>query len=210
MLSFSELMILSASACFLRSISITAAGALFTNFSLPSFFRTPCKKPSLCFSSASIRAISASTSIMLPRGTAYSVVPTMKAAAPSALASTAVTAERLHIMIMTASKAATGFSPTTCYSSAAFWSMFFCKRLVRTLLITSFTTSICCTKASSTSVDMEIGLTIRLSPSLRSTMCCHNSSVMNGMNGCNRCNRLTKKPLVVAYTIMLKGGQKAS
>ena len=142
---------------------------------------------------------------MLPKGTANSVVPTMKAAAPSALASTAVTAERLHILIMTASKAATGFSPTTCNSNGSFWAMFFCKRIERTLLITSFTTSNCCTKASSTSVDMEIGLTIRLSPSLRSTMCCHNSSVMNGMNGCSRCNRLSKKPIVVSYTFLLMG-----
>ena len=55
MLSFKELMILSASACFLRSISRTAAGALLTNFSLLSFFNTPCRNPSLCFSSASIR-----------------------------------------------------------------------------------------------------------------------------------------------------------
>ena len=43
MLSFKELMILSASACFLRSISRTAAGALFTNFSLLSIFNTPIK-----------------------------------------------------------------------------------------------------------------------------------------------------------------------
>ena len=45
-LSFKEAILLSASACFLRSISITLAGALLTNFSLLNFFNTLCKKPS--------------------------------------------------------------------------------------------------------------------------------------------------------------------
>ena len=47
MLSFNIAILASASDCFLRSISITFAGALFTNFSFPSFFNTLCKKPSL-------------------------------------------------------------------------------------------------------------------------------------------------------------------
>ena len=46
MLSFKAAIFVSASACFLRSISITLAGALLTNFSLPSFFNTLCKNPS--------------------------------------------------------------------------------------------------------------------------------------------------------------------
>lgn len=40
MLAFSEAILLSASACFLRSMSMTAAGALLTNFSLLSFLST--------------------------------------------------------------------------------------------------------------------------------------------------------------------------
>ncbi len=46
MLSFKAAILVSASACFLRSISITFAGALLTNFSLPSFFKTLFKNPS--------------------------------------------------------------------------------------------------------------------------------------------------------------------
>ena len=46
MLSFKAAIFVSASACFLRSISITLAGALLTNFSLLSFFRTLCRNPS--------------------------------------------------------------------------------------------------------------------------------------------------------------------
>ena len=38
MLSFNAAIFVSASACFLRSISMTLAGALLTNFSLLSFF----------------------------------------------------------------------------------------------------------------------------------------------------------------------------
>ena len=38
--------------------------------------------------------------------------------------------------------------------------------------------------------------TIRLSPSLRSYICCHNSSVMKGMNGCSNFSKLSKKPKV--------------
>lgn len=44
-LSSIDLILLSASACFLRSISITFAGALLTKFSLPNFFMTEAKKP---------------------------------------------------------------------------------------------------------------------------------------------------------------------
>ena len=95
-----------------------------TNFSLLSFFITPCKNPSLCFNSASIRAISASTSIMLPNGTAYSVVPTMKEEAPSALLSTTVIEERLHIFWITALNYATTLGGRGFYVSMPWLSRF--------------------------------------------------------------------------------------
>ena len=142
---------------------------------------------------------------MLPKGTAYSVVPTMKEAAPSALFSTILMEERLHIFMITALNATTGFSPITCNSSVSFWAMFFCKRMERILLITSFTTSNSRMISSSTNADIDNGLTIKLSPSVRSQRCCHNSSVINGMNGWSRCNKLSKKPIVASYTFRLMG-----
>ena len=98
MLSFSDFDDALGIGLLLRSISMTAAGAWLTKLSLPSFFSTPCRNPSLCFSSASMRAISASTIYQVAQWYGISVVPTMNEAAPSALASTTVMAARLHIL----------------------------------------------------------------------------------------------------------------
>ncbi len=111
----------------------TAAGALlFTNFSiLPSFFST-LQNPSLCFSSASIRAISA-TSIILPKR--YGIFRSTYHEGSSTrhgLVLHYIDGERLHIFMITALNATTGFSPITCNSSVSFfWAMFFCKRMER-------------------------------------------------------------------------------
>ena len=52
MLSSIDLILLSASACFLRSISMTLAGALLTKLSLLNFFMTEARKPCWYFSSS--------------------------------------------------------------------------------------------------------------------------------------------------------------
>ena len=127
---------------------------------------------------------------------AYSVVPTINEPEPSALFSTASIEERLHNLVITGLNVATGFTSTTCNSKVSFCAMFFCKRIVRIPPITSFTTSNSLTIISLQAVGMFNCWTIRLSPSLRSYICCHNSSVMKGMNGCSNFSKLSKKPKV--------------
>ena len=71
-----------ASDCFFFSASITFSGALPTKLGLLSFASTFLRKPSRYVSSSCSFAISASLSMRLPKGTAYSVVPTRNDAAP--------------------------------------------------------------------------------------------------------------------------------
>ena len=78
--------------------------------------------------------------------------------------------------------------------------MFLLLRTPRTLVMMLFTISKSAIVAASPSSGLPIveGLTVMLSPSLRSAMCCHSSSVINGMKGWSRCSRWSKKPITAS------------
>ena len=84
--------------------------------------------------------------------------------------------------------------------SGSLGAMFFWLRTVRTPLTMSFTCSISAMSCSSCAVGASICNVARmmLSPSLRSVMCCHNSSVMKGIKGCNILSKSSKKAMVAS------------
>ena len=160
----------------------------------------PTTNPSRCFNSASAFAISASTSIRSPTGIANSRVPIMNDDVASLFCATYFTSFRPAIFLMIAPRAS--FLVTTASSSpltttsrvrSSRCPIFFVWRTPRTPEIICFASSKSGRSASS-SLLIASRLktsTINDSPSLRSAICCHSSSVMNGMKGCMICSSLS-------------------
>ena len=174
---------------------MTLAGALLTKLSLLNFFMTEARKPCWYFSSSWSLASSSSTLIILPNGTAYSVVRTRKEAEPAAFSSVRMIDDKLHILAITALKWSL-CSPNTCNSNASLFGIFFWRRIVRTPPTISFAISKSSRYKLSTGATSGISATIKLSPSLRGSNACHNSSVIKGINGWSRRSRASKKPSV--------------
>lgn len=91
----------SASACFLRSLATTCAGAPLTNRSLESFFMTLARKPRVYSRSSSSFFRSSSVSMLLLSGMKYSTVSAMKLRVPLGASLTKVMPERFPIFRIT-------------------------------------------------------------------------------------------------------------
>ena len=170
-----------------------------TNFSLESFLLMPARNDSRCFNWVSIFSISTDTSILSPRGTAYSAVPTMKEDTVPFFSATTSIASRFAILKSTELYCSKALLPTIWSESASRGEMFFWLRIVRTppIIVLSFSTSDINAVSSAEGLESSNLSLIIESPSLRSYIFCQSSSVINGMKGWSIFSK-TSKNLKVA------------